>query len=119
MKTKSQTFDGYLSALPDNQRTALEQLRKIIRSAAPNAEEYVNYGLPAFRLGGKMLVAIGASAKHCAFYPGNGSSVAAHAKELEGFETSKGTIKFQPEKPLPAALVRRIVKERIAENRDS
>jgi len=117
MKTKSQTFDGYLAELPDDQRTALEQLRKTIKSAAPKAEEYVNYGLPSFRLDGKMLVAIGAGAKHCAFYPCNSTTVAAHAKELAGFETSKGTIKFQPEKTLPAALVRKIVKERIAENR--
>lgn len=116
MKTKSQTFDGYLTALNDDQRAALEQLRKTIKAAAPDAEEYVNYGLPAFRLNGKMLVAIGASAKHCAFYPGSATTVAAHEKELKGFDTSKGTIRFQPEKPLPASLVRKLVKERIAEN---
>ena len=117
MKRQSKTFDGYLDALPDDQRVALEKLRKAIKAAAPGAEEYVNYGIPAFRLNGKMLVAIGAGAKHCAFYPGSSTTVAAHAKELERYETSKGTIRFQPDKPLPDALVRKLVKARIAESR--
>ena len=116
MKTKGQTFDGYLAALPAEQRAALEQLRQTIKATAPNAEEYVNYGLPAFRLNGKMLVAIGASAKHCAFYPGSARTVADHQAELARYETSKGTIRFQPEAPLPASLVRKLVKARIAEN---
>jgi uncharacterized protein YdhG (YjbR/CyaY superfamily) len=117
VRVKSKTFDGYLASLPDDQRAALEKLRKTIKAAAPKAEEYVTYGIPAFRLDGKMLVAIGASAKHCAFYPGSSTTVAAHAKELAGYDTSKGTIRFQPEKPLPAALVRKLVKARIAESR--
>jgi len=109
-------IDAYLTGVLPDQRTALKKLRKTIRAAAPEAEEYIGYGLAAFRLDGKPLVAFGASAKHCAFYPMNGTSVDAHKGELEGRETSKGTIRFQPKDPLPAALVKKIVKERIAEN---
>jgi len=109
-------IDAYLKGVLPGQRTALSKLRKTIRAAAPKAEEYIGYGLAAFRLDGKPLVAFGASAKHCAFYPMNGTSVNAHKGELEGRETSKGTIRFQPDDPLPTALVRKIVEERIAEN---
>lgn len=110
------THDTYLASLPDEQRVALETLRRTIRAAAPRAEECVSYGLPAFRLAGKVLVLFGASARHCSFFPGSGTAVAAHRDELEGYRTSKGTIRFDARKPLPAGLVRRIVKYRIAEN---
>jgi uncharacterized protein YdhG (YjbR/CyaY superfamily) len=113
---KAKTIDDYLAALSDDKRAALEKLRKTIRAAAPAAEECISYGLPAFRLNGP-LVAFGATANHCAFYPMSGSTVAAHKDALEGYDTSKGTIRFQPDKPLPATLVRKIVRARIAENR--
>ena len=113
---KATTFDEYLAALDDGKRAALEKLRKTIRAAAPRAEEYIGYGLAAFRLDGKPLVALGASANHCAFYPMNGTTVSAFKRELTGYETAKGTIRFQESKPLPAALIRKIVKARIAEN---
>jgi uncharacterized protein YdhG (YjbR/CyaY superfamily) len=115
MKTKAKTIDEYLAALSDDKRSALEWLRKIIRATAPRAEECINYQLPAFRLDGKVLVLFGASAGHCAFYPGSGTAVAAYKDELETYDTSKGTIRFQPAKPLPASLVRKLVKYRIAE----
>ena len=114
-KTKVKTIDEYLAALSTDKRAALEKLRKTIRAAAPAAEECISYQLPAFRLNG-MLVAFGAAANHCAFYPMSASTVAAFKDELEDYETSKGTIRFQPEHPLPAALVRKLVKARIAEN---
>jgi uncharacterized protein YdhG (YjbR/CyaY superfamily) len=116
MKTKPKTFDEYLAALYDDQRAALQRLRKIIRAAAPKAEECISYGLAAFRLNGRLLVALGAAANHCALYPGSGSTVAEFKGELKGYETTKGSIHFQPGKPLPAALVRKVVKARIAEN---
>ena len=106
------TFDGYLAALNPRQRAALEKLRKAIRSAAPKAEECISYGVPAFRLNGKFLVALGAAAKHCSFYPG--SALRAFNMDLRGYDTSKGTIHFQPDRPLPVALVRKLVKARIA-----
>ena len=101
--------------MSDDKRAALEKLRKAIRTAAPKAEEGFSYGLPAFRLNGKPLAGFGASANHCAFYPMSGSIVEAHGDELKGYDTSKGTIRFPPDKPLPAALVRKLVKARIAE----
>jgi uncharacterized protein YdhG (YjbR/CyaY superfamily) len=108
------TMDGYLAPLPGDKRAALERLRRDIRSAAPGAEECISYGVPAFRLGGRMLVAFGAAARHCAFYPG-AHPIAVHRNALEAYDTSKGTIRFQADRPLPATLVRKLVKTRIAE----
>lgn len=88
------TIDEYLAALSDDKRAALEKLRKDIRAAAPRAEECISYQLPAFRLDGTMLVWFGASANHCAFYPG--AVVEAHKDALKDYDTSKGTIRFQP-----------------------
>jgi len=113
---KARTIDEYLATLSEDQRAALEKLRKTIKAAAPKAEECISYRLPAFRLNGKVLVAFGATADHCAFYPMSSSTVAAHQDDLKGYDTSKGTIRFPPNHPLPAALVRKLVKARIAEN---
>jgi uncharacterized protein YdhG (YjbR/CyaY superfamily) len=109
---KVKTFDGFLAALSDEKRAALEKLRKAIRAVAPKAEECISYGIPAFRLNGKFLVGLGAGANHCSFYPG--STLAGFREDLKGYETSKGTIRFQPSKPLPSTLVRKLVRARIA-----
>lgn len=116
MKSKPKTADEYLAALSADQRAALEKLRKAIKAAAPAAEEYLSYGLVAFRLDGKPLVAIGATTTHCGFYLMSGSTVETHADDLQKYDTSKGTIRFAANKPLPVALVRKLVKARIAEN---
>ena len=116
MTAKPKTIDECLASLNDKQRSALEKLRKAIRAAAPKAEECISYGLAAFRLDGKPLVAFGATEKHCAFYLMSGTTVAAHENELQKYDTSKGTIRFPADKPLPAALVRKLVKARISEN---
>jgi len=116
MAGNHKAIDDYLAGLSDDKRNALEKLRKAIRAAAPKAEECISYRLPAFRLGGKLLVAFGATASHCAFYPMSSRTVAAFKNELREFETSKGTIRFQVANPIPSALVRRLVKARIAEN---
>jgi uncharacterized protein YdhG (YjbR/CyaY superfamily) len=113
-RIKARTVDEYLAALSDDKRAALERLRKSILAAAPGAEECISYGLPAFRLDGRMLVWFGASANHCAFYPG--AVVEAHKDELNDYRTSKGTIRFQADNPLPATVVRKLVKARIARN---
>ena len=102
--------------MSDYQRAALEKLRKTIRAAAPKTEECISYQLPAFRLDGRLLVAFGAAASHCAFYPGS-FPIEACRKELKGYDTSKGTIRFPANKPLPVALVRKLVKARIAQNK--
>jgi len=116
MTGKPTTIDEYLTAVSDDHRTALEQLRTTIREMAPDAEECISYGIPAFRQNG-LLVGFGATAKHCAFYLMSAATVADHQEELRGYDTSKGTIRFQPNNPLPAALVRKLVEARIAENR--
>jgi uncharacterized protein YdhG (YjbR/CyaY superfamily) len=113
--SKPTTIDEYLAALSDKQRVALTKLRKTIKAAAPKAEECISYQIAAFRHNG-MLVGFGASQDHCSFYPMNGHTVAELAEELEGYDVSKGTIRFTADKPLPAALVRKMVKARLAEN---
>ncbi|ENZ80390.1 MULTISPECIES: DUF1801 domain-containing protein [Caulobacter] len=112
-KSPAATIDDYLSALPAEQRSALAALRDQIRAAAPEASEAISYGLPTFKLNGN-LVHFGAAAKHCAFYPG--AVVQDFADRLKGFETAKGTIRFQPEAPLPPELVADIVRRRVAQN---
>jgi len=114
---KPRTIDEYVTALSTDKRAALEKLRKTIRSAAPKAEECISYQIPAYRQNG-MLVGFAAAANHCSFYPMSSSLVMALKKELKAYDTSKGTIRFQPDNPLPASLVRKIVKARIAENRN-
>jgi uncharacterized protein YdhG (YjbR/CyaY superfamily) len=114
-KAKPKMIDDYLATLTPGKRSALQKLRKAIHAAAPAAEECISYGLPAFRLNGRPLVAFGAGSNHCAFYPMSASTVPALKNELAGYDTSKGTIRFPPDQPLPAALVRKLVKARIAE----
>jgi len=109
---KAKTVEAYLAALAPDQRAALQDLRKAIRSAVPEAEECIAYGVPAFRLRRIFLVAYAASAKHCAFYPG--AYVQTLGVELEGYAIGKGTIRFPPDQRLPAALVRKLVTGRIA-----
>jgi uncharacterized protein YdhG (YjbR/CyaY superfamily) len=116
MPAKPKTVDEYLAGLSDENRTTLEKLRQMIKAAAPKSEEYISYGLAAFRLDGHPLVAFGGWANHCAFYPMSAATLKAHQNELKGFETSKGTIRFGPDKPLTTSLVRKLVKARIAEN---
>ena len=109
-KTKPKTIDDYLAALDADKRAALERVRKTIRAAAPRAEECISYRLPAFRLDGKMLIWFGAGANHCALYPG--TVLQEFKNELGDFEIRKGTIRFQPDHPVPAALIRKLVKAR-------
>ena len=112
------THGEYLEALGVDQRRALGKLRKDIQLAAPKAEECISYGIPGFRLNGKLLVSYGAAAKHCAFYPG--STLQAFKKEMKNYDTSgRGTIRFSVEEPLPTSLVRKIVKARIADRAGS
>jgi uncharacterized protein YdhG (YjbR/CyaY superfamily) len=107
--------EAYLQALPQPMRLALERLRKLIREAAPDAEEVISYQMPGFRHQG-VLVTYAAFTDHCSFFPMSPAVLEAYTGELTGFVTSKGTIRFTPEKPLPEALVKRIVRARVAEN---
>ena len=113
-KQTVQTVDDYLAALSADKRGVLEELRQTILAAAPNAVECISYNIPAVRLNGKLLVAYGAAANHCAFYPG-AHPLEVHKEQLAAYETAKGTIRFQADRPLPAALVRQLVQTRIAQ----
>lgn len=116
-KTKSapvKDVDEYLAGVPKEARATLEKLRKTIKAAAPMASEVISYQMPMYKHHG-MLVGFAAFKDHCSLFPG-AAAIVTHRDELKAYETSKGTIRFPVGKPLPAALVKRIVKARVAEN---
>ena len=108
-------IEAHLADLPTVQRNALGTLRRIIKSLVPEAVEGFSYGMPAFRYLGHPLVAYEALEGHCSFFPMSPKVQASFSKELETYKTSKGTILFLPEKPLPAGLLKKIVKARVRE----
>jgi uncharacterized protein YdhG (YjbR/CyaY superfamily) len=111
-KAKVQTINDYLKAVSPEKRAALNTLRRTIRTAFPRAEECISYGIPAFRLDGRVVAWFAAAARHCSFYPGG--VLDSFKSDLAGYETSKGTIRFQPDRPLPATLVKKLIRARIA-----
>lgn len=115
MAEKPTTIDEYLANVSEEQRTALERLRQIIRETVPDATECISYQIAAFRYHG-MLVGFGATSKHCAFYLMSVATLEAHKEEVKGFDTGKGTIRFLPENPLPEPLVKKLILARMAEN---
>jgi uncharacterized protein YdhG (YjbR/CyaY superfamily) len=109
------TVDEYLEGVPEPARTTLNKVRAVIRSVAPpEATEGISYGMPTFKYKG-MLASFAAFSDHCSLFPGAGPTIE-FKNELKNFQTSKGTIRFAPNKPLPATLLKRLVKARIAEN---
>jgi len=109
-------IDEYLAGVPEPARGTLGKVRAVIRSAAPpETTEGISYGMPAFKYKGP-LVAIAAFSDHCSLFPMNPSVIEAFKNELKGFQTSKGTIRFPVDKPLSAALIKKLVKARIAQN---
>jgi uncharacterized protein YdhG (YjbR/CyaY superfamily) len=108
------TVDEYLAELPYAERIVLDKLRAIIKSAAPKAEELISYGMPGYKYKGP-LVYFAAFKNHCSFFPGS-SQIIKMYEELKAYKTAKGTIQFTINKPLPVALVKKIVKARMQEN---
>lgn len=108
-------IDAYLASVPEPARTTLQKLRKTIQAAAPQATETISYSMPTFRQGA-LLVGFRHTPKHCAFHVMSNTVLRPLKKELTAFDTAIGTIRFPADKPLPAALVRKVVKARLAEN---
>jgi uncharacterized protein YdhG (YjbR/CyaY superfamily) len=114
-KPVTNEVDEYLAGVPEPARTTLKKIRTVIRSVAPpEATEGISYGIPTFKYKG-MLASFAAFKDHCSLFPGAGPTIE-FKNELKNFQTSKGTIRFAPNKPLPATLLKRLMKARIAEN---
>jgi uncharacterized protein YdhG (YjbR/CyaY superfamily) len=114
-RAEGSKIDGYLAKLTGDTRTALDKLRKTIRSIVPRAEECISYGLPAFRVDGAIVAGFSATAKGCSYYPFSGATLRTLAGDLGGYEKTKGALHFSHDDPLPTALVRRLIKTRLAE----
>lgn len=109
-------IEAYLAKAPEPARKMLEEIRAIVRAAAPaETVEVFSYGMPGFRYKGSLLW-YGAFKNHCGFYPGSPPMIKSLAEELKGYKTTKGAVQFPIGKPVPAALVKRVVKLRVAEN---
>jgi uncharacterized protein YdhG (YjbR/CyaY superfamily) len=112
------TVDEYLANTPEPARSTLKHIRAVIQSIVPKeTTEIISYGIPMFKFNG-MLVGYAAFAKHCSLFPTGSGVIEKFAKELKGYKTSRGTIQFPPNKPLPDALLKKIVKQRVKENRE-
>jgi uncharacterized protein YdhG (YjbR/CyaY superfamily) len=111
---KFKTVDEYISSIPTGPKEKLEGLRKAIKKVAPKAEEAISYNMPAFKQHG-ILVFYAAYKTHIGFYP-TASPIAIFKKELEKYELAKGTVRFPLDKPLPLALIKKIVKFKMSEN---
>ncbi len=116
-KVKVATIDAYIALQPEAIRNRLEEVRQLIRSVAPEAEETISYNMPAFKLQG-MLVGFAAWKEHCGFYPWNGHTVEEFSKELEGFKTSSGAIQLPYKDKLPVTLLKKIIRARIKGNQN-
>jgi len=112
---KPRTIDEYLAGQSAENRTALQKVRRAVHVAAPTAEECISYGMPAFRLKGKLIAGFKAAANHCSFHPMSGDTVATLKADLAGYDTSPGTVRFSARAGLPVTLIRKLVKARVAE----
>src|SRR5215831_14379480 len=114
----AKSVDEYLANIPEPARSTLRHIRWVIKSVGPKeTTEVISYWIPMFNYNG-MLVGYAAFAKHCSLFPTGSGVIDMFAKELKGYKTSRGTIQFPSDKPLPDALVRKIVKQRVKENRE-
>lgn len=115
MLPKYETIDDYLATLSGPKRRALLKLRKTIRSIVPNAQECISYRMPAFRLDGRVIAGFIATKRGCSYFPFSGSTLATLAKDVRSYDQTKSALHFDPREGLPVALVRRLIRARIAE----
>lgn len=115
MKPKPTTIDQYLAPVTGQRRAALDRLRQTIRAVVPKAEECISYGIPAFRLDGRIVAGFAATKKGCSYFPFSGSTLHTLASELKNYNGTKSSLHFDPGQPLPVRLVRKLIKTRIAE----
>ena len=115
MDRKPTTIDEYLATVKGESRVALDKLRETIRSIVPKAEECISYGMPAFRLEGRIVAGFSATTKGCSYFPFSGTTLRTLAGLLKGYGGTKSALHFDASKPLPAALVRKLIRARIAE----
>jgi uncharacterized protein YdhG (YjbR/CyaY superfamily) len=113
--SSSSEVEDYLADVSPEARATLEKLRQTTKAVVPSAVEVISYQIPTFKLNGRMLVSYAAFKNHCSFFPG-AAPIKAHEDELKSYQTSKGTIRFATSKPLPPALVKKLVRTRIKEN---
>ncbi|MFM2226390.1 MAG: hypothetical protein RJA07_2592 [Bacteroidota bacterium] len=116
MNKKTKNINEYISLQPDIAKEMLEQIREIVKSIIPDTEEIISYGMPAFKVYGRVLVYFAGFKNHCSLFPANASLIAEMKTELKNYKTSKGTIQFEFGKPLPINLIKKIVKIRMKEN---
>ena len=109
------TVDEYLAITPEPARGTLIRMREAIHAALPQAAEAITYQMPTFKYRGHSIVAIAAFKKHCSLFPMSGAVIEKFKKDLESFHTSKGTLQFPLDKPLPAGLMKKLIKARMAE----
>ena len=117
-RRKPSTIDKYLKGVTADRRRALNDLRAKIRSTVPEAEECISYGIPAFRLHGVVVAGFCATAKGCSYLPFSGSTLKTLARDLGRYDQTKSSLHFSPEKPLPMALVRKLIRARMAEGQE-
>ena len=118
VRAPAKNVEEYLANVPEPARSALRHIRAVIRSVVPKeTTEEISYGIPMFKYNG-MLVGYAAFKKHCSLFPTGSSVLDQFKQELKGYRTSKGTLQFLPDKPLPDALVKKIVRARVKENRE-
>jgi uncharacterized protein YdhG (YjbR/CyaY superfamily) len=110
-------IDDYLTALDEPKRTTLQKLRQTIRAVIPDAEECISYGMPAFRLQGKVIAGFAAFKNHLAYLPHSGSIFAELSDDLAGYKSTPGSLHFPIDKPLPKALVNKLIAARLKEVR--
>jgi uncharacterized protein YdhG (YjbR/CyaY superfamily) len=110
-------IDDYLATITGDKRAALDELCKTIRTIVPQAEECISYGMPAFRLDGKVIAGFRATATGCSYYPFSGKTLKTLARDLESYGKTKSALHFRPDDALPTTLVRKLIKARIAEPR--